>query len=131
MNRPASRDSRAGGDGPRRDTDPDLNSRVRDDAKLFSEEERVRAQRVLGELDRRTGVPIVIETIESLRGEPIDASALDHAKRSGSQGVFILIAKDEHKISDPLVSRRFLADRQEVQGRSARRLYRRIPPRTL
>ena len=56
-------------------------------------------------LEKSTGVPVLVETIETLKGETIDEAAARHARRSGTQGVFILIARKESKI-EVLTSRR-------------------------
>lgn len=117
---PNARDARPSADAAQRDTTPEINSRIVDSAALFSEEERVRAQRLMGDLERRSGVPVVVETVESLAGERIDDAALDRAKRSGSQGIFILISRNDHKISDPLVSRRWLTQIDPESRRTIR-----------
>jgi glc operon protein GlcG len=61
-------------------------------------------------LERTYRVPVTIETIESLRGEPIDEAAMRMAKRLGPQGkgIFILIAREDHR-DEVLVSRDYPA----------------------
>src|SRR5262249_16042587 len=45
-----------------------------------------------------TGASIIIETVDTLGGEPADRFAIGQARRSGIRGVFILIARKEHKL---------------------------------
>ncbi len=88
---------------------PELNhvpSDVRDTAGMFSAD-AVRATRdALEKIERTTGVPVLLETVETLKGETIDEVATRLARRSGAQGVFILIARKETKI-EVLASRRY------------------------
>jgi glc operon protein GlcG len=95
--------------GPRR-SPPELTtvpSDVRDQAGLFSKEAIHSARETLGRIEKTLGAPILIETIESLEGENIDAVAIRLARRSGSQGIFVLIAKKEAKL-EVLPSRPYL-----------------------
>ena len=52
----------------------------------------------LQRIARETGASIIIETVESLEGEPADRVAVGLARRSGIRGVFILIARKERKL---------------------------------
>jgi uncharacterized membrane protein YgcG len=79
---------------------------VRDRAGLFSSEAARTARESLEKLEKTTGVPVLIETIETLDGKSIDEEASHRAQRSGTQGVFILIARKETKI-EILASRRY------------------------
>ncbi len=107
----------------RESTSPTLNSRIRDEANLFSEKAVERAESELQDIERKYGTAVVVETVDTLAGESVDALALDHARRSGSQGIYILIAKKEHKISDLLVSRRFLSRIDEAERREVRETF--------
>jgi uncharacterized membrane protein YgcG len=72
---------------------------VRDAANMFSEDARQRATVELERVHTSTGWPVVIETIESLGEKPVDTLALDKARSLQIRGVFLLLAKTEHKIS--------------------------------
>jgi glc operon protein GlcG len=90
-------------------------SDVRDTAGIFSTDAVRRARESLEKIEKSTGVPILIETIETLKGETVDEVATRLARRSGTQGVFILVARKETKI-EVLASRRYA----ETLPRSAR-----------
>src|SRR5271165_3433453 len=81
-------------------------SDVRDTAGMFSADAVRAAREALGKIERTIGVPMLIETVETLKGETIDEVAIRLARRSGAQGVFILIARKESKI-EVLASRRY------------------------
>ncbi|MGC8639180.1 MAG: heme-binding protein [Isosphaeraceae bacterium] len=81
-------------------------SDVRDAAGLFSAKTLQSARESLEKIEKAMGVPVLVETIETLGGETIDEAATRHARRSGTQGVFILIARKETKI-EVLASRRY------------------------
>lgn len=55
---------------------------------------------------RSASVPILIETIDSLHGRTVKETALERARRSGGQGIYVLLAKTDRRI-DVLVSDRF------------------------
>ena len=90
-------------------------SDVRDTAGLFSSDALRSARQALEKLEESTGTPVLIETVQSLKGEPIDEVAARLARRSGTQGVFILMARTESKL-EVLPSRRY----SEVLPRPAR-----------
>jgi glc operon protein GlcG len=73
-------------------------SGVRDTAGLFGSAGVEDATNRLRELEREVRVPTIIETIDSLRGESVDEVAISLARRSGTNGIFVLIAKRETKI---------------------------------
>ncbi|WP_422926657.1 TPM domain-containing protein [Singulisphaera sp. PoT] len=73
-------------------------SSIRDEAGLFDPETVRQAQDILDRVESRTKLPTTIETITSLEGAPIDEVTVRHAERDRASGVFILIAKKEHKI---------------------------------
>ncbi|MGC1720953.1 MAG: heme-binding protein [Isosphaeraceae bacterium] len=94
---------------PRGQSPPEMDhvpSDVRDTAGMFSADAVRAARDALGKIERTIGVPVLIETVETLKGETIDEVATRLARRSGAQGVFILIARKESKI-EVLVSRRY------------------------
>ena len=81
-------------------------SDVRDTAGMFSADAVRVARDALAKIERTIGVPVLIETVETLKGETIDEVASRLARRSGARGVFILIARKETKI-EMLTSRRY------------------------
>ncbi|MDB5352808.1 MAG: hypothetical protein JWN86_4055 [Planctomycetota bacterium] len=91
-------------------------SKVIDEAGLFSKTAVETATKTLEKAEREWNVPVTIEVVESLGGESIEEAAMKNARLSGGQGLMILIAKKERKISTPLVRRqfehRFPADRR-------------------
>jgi len=95
--------------GPREQSPPEMDhvpSDVRDTAGMFSADAVRAARDALAKIERTIGVPVLIETVETLKGETIDEVATRLARRSGAQGVFILIARKESKI-EVLASRRY------------------------
>ncbi|MGZ3356143.1 MAG: heme-binding protein [Isosphaeraceae bacterium] len=94
---------------PRGQSPPEMDhvpSDVRDTAGMFSADAVRAARDALAKIERTIGVPVLIETVETLKGETIDEVAIRLARRSGAQGVFILIARKESKI-EVLASRRY------------------------
>ncbi len=94
---------------PREQLPPEMNhvpSDVRDTTGMFSADAVRAAREALEKTERTIGVPVLIETVETLKGETIDEVATRLARRSGAQGVFILIARKETKI-EVLASRRY------------------------
>lgn len=81
-------------------------SAIRDTAGMFGEEAVAKADRKLEEYREKYGVPTVIETVESLQGQPIEDVAPRHAKQAGGEGIYILAARRDHKIYD-LASKAF------------------------
>lgn len=73
-------------------------SDVRDNARLFSDAAVKQSTDQLERMERETGVPARIETIDSLKGQPLNRVFEQQARRWGKQGVFVLIAKAEKKI---------------------------------
>jgi uncharacterized protein GlcG (DUF336 family) len=95
--------------GPRRQLPPEMDhvpSDVRDTAGMFSADAVRTARDTLGKIERTIGVPVLVETVETMKGETIDEVATRLARRSGAQGVFILIARKETRI-EVLASRRY------------------------
>ena len=92
-------------------------SSIRDESKMFKPQVVEEAQRRLDRLEKSTNVPVVIETIEHLPGLAKGTTAQDKreainalAKRRDSQirdeGIYILISKNDHLISQPLIRAR-------------------------
>jgi glc operon protein GlcG len=82
---------------------------IKDNAGMFSERAIETAKANLGM--RQDGrpmfeIPLVIETIEQLRGQSIEEAARQHAEKSGGEGIYVLIARRDRKI-DVLVSKAF------------------------
>jgi uncharacterized protein GlcG (DUF336 family) len=82
-------------------------SDVQDKAGLFDLGAVKAARKELERIERETNVATVIQTVESLGGQKIDAAAVRAARRSEIQGIYILIAKNEKEI-ELLVSKKFL-----------------------
>ena len=83
-------------------------SAVKDAAGLFDLGAIESARKELLRLEAETNVATVIETIESLKGQKIAETAARAARRSGIDGVFILIAKNEKSL-ELLVSKKYAA----------------------
>lgn len=81
-----------------RSEQPASRSKVIDEAGLFRKETVEATTRMLEAIQRDTGVQVVIEAVESLKGESIDDASVKAARKSGSQGVFVLIAKEERRL---------------------------------
>jgi len=77
---------------------PAAASSIRDDAGLFTPDAVRDAEAKLSQIERETGVTTTIETIESLEGRSPDSVAEEHARRSDTQGIYVLIPKKEHKV---------------------------------
>ena len=105
-------------------------SEVRDRAGLFSSEAVQKAEAELDRIERRTHIPVVIETIEAIPGLGRDSSASEkrtaverlaeqRARELGYEGVYLLISKNNH-ILRVLVQKRYdsllpLEKRDEVR----------------
>ncbi|MGB2609324.1 MAG: TPM domain-containing protein, partial [Isosphaeraceae bacterium] len=104
---------------------------IRDRAGIFTAEAIKKAETVLDRIERRTKIPVVIETIEAIPGLDRDASATEkrraveqlaekRAREIGYEGVYLLISKNDHVFSPVLVQKRFdsllpLEKRHEVR----------------
>lgn len=71
---------------------------VRDKAALFSPEAVKKADAELARIERETKCPVVIETIRSLEGTPLDAAVKERGKDERIRGLFVLIPVKEHKV---------------------------------
>ena len=63
----------------------------------------------LARIERAHGVTVTVETVDSLRGQAIDEVATRRAEQLGHKGIFVLIAKKEHK-AEVLASPRALRE---------------------
>ncbi|MGP0067415.1 MAG: heme-binding protein [Isosphaeraceae bacterium] len=81
-------------------------SEIRDKAGLFAADAIASASRELERVEQATGAAIVIETIDTLKGDPADKVAVKLAERSGIHGLFILISRKERKL-EVLASRQY------------------------
>ena len=82
---------------------------VIDGADMFSADAIRTAKAEMAKIDRLYGVTLTVETVESLRGIGIDEAALRKVEQSGHKGIFVLIAKQEHK-AEVLASPRALQE---------------------
>src|SRR5262249_42267719 len=57
-----------------------------------------KAKERLAQIEREYHVPTVIETVDSLQGATLEAETTQRARKSGAEGIFILIPKREAKI---------------------------------
>lgn len=73
-------------------------SEIRDRAGMFSKEAVRKATAILDRAEEKTRVPTIIETIPTLDGETISNVSLRRAQESRTQGVYVLIARAEHKV---------------------------------
>ena len=73
-------------------------SDVRDGAGLFGAGALDRARAELARVERDFGAPTIIETVDTLKGEPVEAAAKARARRAIEHGVYVLIARKESKI---------------------------------
>jgi glc operon protein GlcG len=76
---------------------------VRDVAAMFDYETVRKARAELERIERKHHVPVLIETIDTLNGEPVNDVAMRRDKEAGNKGLYILIARDNKRISNVLV----------------------------
>jgi uncharacterized protein len=81
-------------------------STIRDHAGMFSPDVVRQAEAKLNQIESDAGLTTTIETIDSLKGEPIADVTRRHAQRSNTEGIYILIPKEDKKLW-VLVSRPF------------------------
>ena len=60
-----------------------ISSEIRDTAGLFAADAIATATRELDRIERASGAAIIIETIDTLKGDPADKVAIRLAERSG------------------------------------------------
>ncbi len=75
-----------------------VSAEIHDNAGMFGDDAVREAQSSLDRLESEFGVPIVIETIDSLQGETIEAVSLRRARQSDRKGIYILMARDERQM---------------------------------
>jgi uncharacterized membrane protein YgcG len=91
---------------------------VRDRAGMFNEEVVRKVESRLDRIERRTGVPVIIETIDSIPGLAAGASTQEksravetladrRASEIGYEGVYLLISSKDHVFSRLLVKSRY------------------------
>ena len=71
---------------------------IRDKAGLFSPDAVKQAQAELDRFEKEYSVPVTLETVDSLDGVPIGQAVERRAMAVGTEGVYILIPKQDHKI---------------------------------
>jgi uncharacterized protein len=102
---------------------------IRDRAGLFNPDVVRKAEAKLNRLERATHIPVVIETIDAIPGlskkssraereEAVNALALKRDQQLHDEGLYILISKREHLISNLLVRERY-ATRLPLEKRDA------------
>ncbi|HEU5116172.1 MAG TPA: heme-binding protein, partial [Isosphaeraceae bacterium] len=92
-------------------------SSIDDAAHLFSADMKKEATAFLQKIEQDSGIPVVIDTIASTDGEPINTLALSRARDQNSHGLYLLIAQKQREVSRPLVHKDH-ADRFSEQTRS-------------
>jgi uncharacterized membrane protein YgcG len=89
---------------------------VRDHARMFSPEAVREADEALEAIRRKTPWGVVIETVETLGGKPLREAAVDNARAAQVHGLYVLIAKKEHKIyAEPSESAAKVFTREKVR----------------
>ena len=73
-------------------------SKIMDDAGMFTPATVTEAQQTLKELKARTRLPVTIQTRKSAGGEPPEKYAVNLAKLNAGEGLYLLILKDDRKI---------------------------------
>ena len=73
-------------------------SGVRDRAGMFSADAVKTADREIEAIRRESHWQVAIETVPSLEGKPIAAVAVENARSLNIHGLYVLIAKAEHKV---------------------------------
>ena len=90
---------------------------VRDGARMFSAEAVAKADKALEDLREKTRWRAVVETVDSLGGKPLNEVAAANARALQVHGVYVLIAKDEHKVYvEPSVSAERTFTREKAKG---------------
>jgi glc operon protein GlcG len=92
---------------------PPARLEIKDNANMFSK--RGIQQARMQELE----IPVVVETIEDLQGQSVEAAARSRLEKSQGEGIYVLISRRDHKI-DVLMSKAFAKavpeqDRERIQ----------------
>ncbi|MEO6807677.1 MAG: heme-binding protein [Isosphaeraceae bacterium] len=106
----------AGSSSTAQEADAKARSEIQDTAKMFDPQVVQEAQAILTKAEQTTHLPVVIETVPSLDGADIEEMAARQARKTGAQGFFVLMSKNDKKFST-LVSRRQLASRLSTAER--------------
>lgn len=83
---------------------PYLSGRVNDEAKLFDAASAERLETVLKSYERKSGRQIVVLTLPSLEGEPLEDYSIKVARTWGigqkgrNNGILVLVARDDRKV---------------------------------
>ncbi len=75
-------------------------SEIRDNAGMFSNEAKQKAKAILDRAEETYKVPTTIETVASIGDLTINEATLGRAKKERQQGVYVLLAKKEHKLDE-------------------------------
>ncbi len=94
---------------------------IRDRAGLFSADATRKAQADLDRIEGEYQVPVVIEAIESLDGRSIDVVLPEHAGALAKKGLYVLIARQDHKIQADVYKsyKKYFPRTREIAIRSA------------
>src|SRR5260370_388704 len=85
-------------------TFPPLTDRVVDDAHIFSAREREALVAKLAELETKSGIQLVVATVNSLQGQEIEPYANELfrtwklGEKAKNNGVLLLVAPNEHRV---------------------------------
>jgi len=93
-------------------------SEIRDRAGMFSAEAVKKARAELDRTEQKTGIPVLIETIDAIPGlekdapastrrQAIETLAERRAREAGNEGVYLLLSKADKVTSQVLVRQRF------------------------
>lgn len=91
---------------------------IRDNGRMFSAEAVAKAQAELTRVERETGIPITIETIEAIPGLADDAPretklkavnqlAVERDREIKAEGIYLLLSKNDRVISNVLTRERY------------------------
>src|SRR5258708_4348905 len=87
-------------------------SEIRDTAGMFDADAVRQAKKVLDRVEHEYDVPVLIETIDTLPGNPtesaeknkvVDSLAVQRDREHGNKGIYILMAKDSRVMSHVVV----------------------------
>jgi uncharacterized protein GlcG (DUF336 family) len=98
-------------------------SDVRDPVGMFDPDAVRRAREALRQIEKAHGLPILIETIESLRGQQVGEVAERRREQENPRGIYILMAQKEHRLSPVLVPDRFAARLPEARREAVREAF--------
>jgi glc operon protein GlcG len=81
-------------------------SEIRDGGSMFGADAIAKANALIARYEDKESIPIFIETMETAGKQLIDDVALEHARKSGRHGIYVVAARREHKL-EVLVSEAF------------------------